>query len=93
MRNVNVFALSVIAGVLLVTAAHATNAFKRADTMAAKIVYQGKDSAGHTLFLLTIADPHAVTLCRIPRARTHRSRVNWTALIGSGRAAAQEERR
>jgi hypothetical protein len=93
MRSLNVFALSAIAGVFLIGAAHAGTLVQRAGVTSTGVVYRGEDARGKTLFLLTVTDPRAVTLSRDRGARIHRRRPNWTALIGSGRAAQAEQRR
>lgn len=93
MRSLNIFVLCVVASLFLAAAAHAGSAFQCAATTTTKVVYRGKDSRGRTLFLLTVADPNVVTLRRIHRGTMHHPRLNWTALIGTGRAAAAEQRR
>jgi len=104
MCSSRVFAMSALASVFLAAAAHADDTAQRAEMRATRVVYQGndtrgavyqaRDSRGRTLFLLTITDPNAVTFTSSPLpASIDHPRLNWTALIGTGEAAAAEQQR
>jgi hypothetical protein len=97
------FSFLILASVFLAAAAHADDMNPRSAPGSIRVVYrgkssqgavyQGKDSGGRTLFVLTITDAKAIASGGSSAAAGHHPRPDWSALIGTGGAAAAEEKR